>query len=65
MLVVQKSQLKATGMTDCLEWGRESGASVGFWVFFFDFSFLGFLFQGRETRSERLRFHQVFPYSPC
>jgi hypothetical protein len=34
---------------------RESGARVGFWCvifFFLDFSFLGFLFQRRETEGD-------------
>jgi hypothetical protein len=53
--VVQKSHLKATGTTDCLEWERERvGLEWDFGVLFFflDFSFLGFLFQRRETEGD-------------
>ena len=54
--VVQKSHLKATGTTDCLEWERERvGLEWDFGVlifFFLDFSFLGFLFQRRETEGD-------------
>ena len=39
LLVVQKSQLKGTGMTDCLEWGERVGL-----VWDFGFSFLILVF---------------------